>query len=268
MEIEVEVSFHQTQRRLLQNDAKLHYICLEEQNIRNDQIQLLSKLLKHNTTVTFCKFTCNDLTCVAATHLSNCLVNNTSIIELYLDDNQIGNQGSISLSTSLCQNQCLKVLNMAQNDIEVDGALALSRMMCKNTIMKELWLQWNPIQYKGKIGLLNAMRCNKSIIKCVVHWEEESRDGKEDHEIQQELNDMTRWNEIEDVYNWTRKSISIWNYRDHIVYIIVILDQMPICSDLHWNIIEMLRVNDVVSEENRIFLQDMEYQSIESDGDN
>ena len=63
-------------------------------------------------------------------------------------------------------------------------------------------------------------------------------------EIQDELDEITEWNR-KVKYNSSDETKFPWSYQDHMIHILMIMNQLPLCSDLNWIIITMLTVKDV-----------------------
>merc|ERR1739845_26876 len=151
--------------------------------------------------------------------------------------------GTVALANCLKINNTLAALNVHENIIENEGAVAFSRIIRVNKTLETLDLDGNNIDYIGEISLLDALCQNFTLTYFDVSFNENI--------IQKEIDQVTCWNKIGKISHIHKIKIP-WTYRDSIHYIFMILNELPICTDLCWLIISMLRVRYVTSTQWKI----------------
>jgi len=193
----------------------------------------------------------NKIGCFGAKTLALLLVNN-KVTCLDLSSNAIGNSGIIELSRCLMNNNTLKSLFLDDNKIGNSGVREFARSLYANQSLKSCSLEKNEMDYESEFELLDSVRHNSTLVDLSIHFKES--------ELQEEINDLTEWNIRERNYSLYSDIKFPWSYRDHVIYILMILNQLPIYNDLHWIVITMLKVKDVVKNERLIKTND--YKSI------
>ena len=133
------------------------------------------------------------------------------------------------------KNKTLIELNLNDNKIGNSVVKSLAQCICVNESLEELCISDNKIDYEGELVLLDAVRHNSILITLQLT----------DEVLENEFEEITQWNyEVKD--NSSHETKFPWSYRDHMIHILMILNQFPLCSDLNWIIITMLRVKDIV----------------------
>lgn len=229
---------------------KITRIDLMDNFITHLGVYTLLNALKHNDTLLYLYLTANQIDNQGAYLLSHWLQHNPPLKSLFMAYNQIGDDGITALSTSLLQNTTLTSLGLEQNYIHFQGAKALSITIRNNNTLKWINLDPNDINYEGQFMILEATRFNTSLTQLDIQLFPKS-------EIQQEITDITYWN-WKEVFG--EKESFPWSYRDHLVYILMLFNDLPICSDLHWMILNMLKVKDVVKYNH---VRDYEEENVE-----
>merc|ERR1719362_1445722 len=181
----------------------------------------------------------NEIGHSGAKALAESLVVNSTLQQLDLVNNQLGNEGAIAFAECLEKNNSLNHLNLSFNQIGNKGAIAFSHMLFKTKTLEYLYLDYNTFNYNGKIALLDAVRQNSTLKDPIFSIGNETT-------IYEDVNVITRWNVRCDSGEHDHENFP-FSYRDHILYILMILHQLPISLYLHWKIINMLRVKDVVT---------------------
>lgn len=206
-------TFERIHQRLLNHDMTLTLIDLTCNDIEDEELKLLATSLETNQHVKKLVVAYNLISDDGATSLAECLTVNTTLLELHLNGNQIGNVGAMALASAFHTNETLTYITMEQNPLTTEGEVELLECLHHNATLTDLWLYQTP-------------------------------------SIQHEIRFLTYWNQIGGLYNEKcihKLSISCQN---RVVKLGLILGQLPICDDLHWMILNMLKVKDVVKSGN------------------
>jgi len=122
-----------------------------------------------------------------------------------------------------------------------------------NNVLESFYLFGNRFGSEWDEGFLDAVRHNRSLGTCMIRGCES--------EVQKELNCLTRWNwrvrrsrpllgNINSEHSTVSDNIlsyyndRILSYQDFVVNILLVLNEVDICSDLVWNVVQMLSVRD------------------------
>lgn len=239
-----EEKFESAVRRLYEHDETLTDIALVSNQIDDDDVNRLVDALRDNDTVTDLDLRGNTITDVGAVVLTEWLQFNTTLRGLRLSRNNIGTEGAVALAESLKENSTLTHLVLNDNNIGNEGANALSHTLRVNDTLQRLNLNINPIDYEGGNKLLEALKCNATLRKLIV---------EKGSALQKHIDKLTYWNEWGALGPHNEVKYCGYNTQtlpqvcqDFKVFLLLVLRQIPICDDLHWLIISMIRVKDLV----------------------
>jgi len=180
------------------------------------------------------------------TFLSSYLRNTTLLQQLELNDCQLGNEGVQVLSECLVGNSSIIDIGIAWNKISNRGIYALVDVIYRNETMQEIDMDCNyEIGIEGKLMVLKALNHNNTVTWCFLNdvtFYFEERD-----EIQREVNNICGWNEVGCLsFNKVGNMDLNDSVLRRVVHILLILNEVNICNHLHWIILELLKVKDVV----------------------
>ena len=113
---------------------------LDENNINNYCIKILTEALKINRTLILLGLDNNNIGDEGAKVLAEALKQNSTLENLYINTNNISDEGAIALAIALRQNLKLKKLYMNRNKIGDKGAKALAIALTKSKNIETLGL--------------------------------------------------------------------------------------------------------------------------------
>jgi len=94
----------------------------------------------------------------------------------------------------------------------------------------------------GELSLLYAVRNNTSIIKLTLKCG--------DNIIQSEIESIIGWNKIGGLVRGEDIKKFPLQCKGRIQYLLLLIKELPICDDIYWNIMSMLKVKDIVKSGN------------------
>lgn len=147
--------------RLLQDNSTLDTLNLWWNNIK--EIGLLGNALTENKTLTYIRFSGNEITDDGVHYISKGLKYNSSLKYLYLNQNKMGNVGASALASALENNRYLTELYLNHNQIGNNGAESIGKAISTNSTLIWLYLQHNKIGNEGAVAIANALVTNKAL---------------------------------------------------------------------------------------------------------
>lgn len=208
--------------------------------------ECIARVLKTNTTLRRIYLGYNSIQNVW--NLSISVSSNTTLIELYLSDNCIQDSGALELAKCILKNSSLRILDLNSNLIGNNGAIAFATSIRFNNTLSHLYLEKNKIEYIGSTKLLESLRRNHGLRKLKIT-------GLEDlMRIQNEINTLIHWNVREKDRNSRYRVTFPWSYKDYILLIILVLNEVDIYPDLIWRIVNMLKIKDIVDDDKDVVL--------------
>lgn len=231
-------SISEYQRRLSSNDTSLLHLSLRRHNLGDNGIQHLTTGLQHNSTIKGISLWDNHISDSGAQTLSH-KIKHTALQWLNLRRNCIGTKGAKALAACLGTTCHLTALNLSDNDISNEGAMELALALRSNETLKTLRLENNNIGMKGATALKEGLLGNVTLMTMELRGNDISQ------KIQRDIQLLTGWNQIGGL-KYKRRMVLHGSCKERVLWILCLLDQLPICQDLHWIIMEMLRVRDVV----------------------
>lgn len=223
---------------VISNAIETNYIA-KELYIRNCQIsqigiKSLSMHLNYNMSLTYLGLSENNLGNEIA-YIKNLLVHNKSIKTLLLARNRIGCQGMETICQGLVRNQTLKFLDLSDNVIHDLQSLIV--VIKENESLQVLDLHDNHVNKKSVKIILESMKHNTTI---TTLWLNRSDN------IQGDIDWITGWNSIGNIRGGDILNNLPLSCRDRIVVIVVVLKGFMHQNRLHWIVLNMLQVKNVV----------------------
>lgn len=227
-------------RRLIVNDETLSVIYLGSNSVTAEDVVILADGLRQNVTVTKLNLMDNNIGDEGTSALADCLHENVTLTDISLRLNNISDAGAMTLADAIRGNASLTRLNLMYNNISDVGAMAMANVIRQNSTLISLYLAYNNICDEGALALLEALTQNATITQLYLVG------NKIDAiDIQTEIRAMTGWNEVGALCPGNINDFPP-PCKDRVLYILLTLYQLPIDDDLHWHIISMLRVRDIV----------------------
>jgi len=236
-------------RRLTNNDATLTEINLIREGIINDEVKILSEGLRHNDTVTMIILRNNKIGDEGARMLARALHQNHTLARLNLCENMIGVEGAKAFERCLRVNRTLRYLNLRNNNIGDEGAISLANCLRQNNSIKnyalvnetltELYLSYNKIGTRGAAALEDAVCHNATLIRLEMDYGTNMK-------MRKRLHELTSWNRLGSICPTNISELPL-TCKDYFLLILMIMNDLPICDDMHWIIISMLKVWDIVN---------------------
>lgn len=201
----------------------------------------MADILRVNKTVTKIILLRNNILDEGSTALANSLHNIITLACLDLGYNNIGDNGAEELSESLTTNRTLIRLTLCNNNIGSKGILSFIKNILVNDTLQTLHLVGNYVEEKTAILILDAIRHNSTLI-CLDLFEDYCY-------LQREIDDITCWNSTGSLYPIEKFQMLLEPFQQRTLFILLLLDQLPISNSLHCVIFDLIKVRDVVKDE-------------------
>ncbi|KAG9061040.1 hypothetical protein KI688_007669 [Linnemannia hyalina] len=163
--------------KALKTNSTLTTLDLFGNSIGRDGAQALSEALKTNSTLTTLDLKNSRIGSDGAQALFEALKTNTTLTTLNLTDNTIVNSGAQALFEALKTNSTLTTLNLTDNWIGPNGAQVLSEALKTNSALTTLDLSYNSIGSDGAQALSEALKINSTLTTLDLRGNSIGRDG-------------------------------------------------------------------------------------------
>lgn len=206
------------------------------------EVKILAEALRYNTTVTEVHWPYHHITLGSGggRQLAESLTYNRTIMKLNLMYNDLGDDGACTIATILFRNMTLKHLSLIANDIGDQGAMALADSLRVNAGLTHLYLGQNMIRNEGASALASSLKFNGTIRKLNLNGNRCIRG-----DITYEIDVLIQWNRMGALAHDSFFSLPPV-CQNHVLVILLSLKQLSIADDLHWHIMSLLKVRDVV----------------------
>ena len=262
-------------RMMILSDLLCHNTTLTKLSLYGADIQnvggramAMAHVLRHNSTLKILHFAYNDIGDEGAIALANSLRENSTLTDLNLTYNNIGDEGAIALADSLRENTTLTDLDLYENSVSCNGAMAFAECLHDNSSLIDLYLNNNNIGNDGAKALAEALHHNSSLKTLGLCFNEIGNDGERtlsdslchnttitsltlwgngmDEDIWHHIDAMVGWNRVGALSPDTIVNLPS-TCKDRVLAILLVLNVLPICDDMHWIIMSMLMVKDIVN---------------------
>merc|ERR1712232_239816 len=178
-------------------------------------------------------------------YIAHLLIHTKTLQTLFLGYNCINSTGVEQLSRSLLENNTLETLFLGYNDIDTRGVIKFSACLLHNESLTEVYIMGNPIGKEGLYYFKKSILQNTSLT--FVLLDEDGDDSTSyPNKIQQEINLHVHWNEVGSLGNLKEIQKLSNKCQETFCILMLILNELEISQDLHWGVVGMLRVKDVV----------------------
>eukprot|EP01125_Pyxidicula_operculata_P008313 TRINITY_DN2799_c0_g1_i1.p1 TRINITY_DN2799_c0_g1~~TRINITY_DN2799_c0_g1_i1.p1 ORF type:complete len:294 (+),score=22.32 TRINITY_DN2799_c0_g1_i1:6-887(+) len=144
--------------------SKVAFLNLQERELKNDDIELLSYAMKRDKSITKLNLMKNKFDANGIQFLVDALKHNTTLTHLNLSDNNIGNEGAKLLKELLQVNQCPIVnLDLSRGKIKAEGLRYISEGLTHNSVLRGLSLAYNNDEDRGLTSISDCLKINTSL---------------------------------------------------------------------------------------------------------
>ena len=147
-------------------EKKFYRLFFKNININYDIVIAIAAILQINSPIILKSLELdeNNINNYCIKILTEALKINRTLILLGLDNNNIGDEGAKALAEALKQNSTLENLYINRNNISDEGAIALAKALRDNITLKKLYMNRNKIGNKGAKALAIALTKSKEIV--------------------------------------------------------------------------------------------------------
>ena len=149
----------------LAQNTSLEILEMKHSNFSSENVLSLASVLRVNTSLKELNIRDCNIQSTDSVHLAKALEENiTSQLQIFwLDSNQIGLEGAVAFSGMLTANRSLEKLNMTKCSIEEEGAICLAKAMEKNYSVREFDISGNPIGSESAVAFAGMLKKNQSL---------------------------------------------------------------------------------------------------------
>jgi len=228
----------------LELNSTLIVLSLSRNNIDATGIQHICQSLHHHHCLRALDLGGNDIQ-DGIKDIAHLLLHTKTLQTLFLGYNCITSTGVEQLSRSLLENTTLEILFLGYNNIDTRGIIKFSACLLHNESLTEVYIMGNPIGKEGLYYFKKSVMQNTSLT--FVLLDEDGDDSTSYfHKIQQEINLHVHWNEIGSLGDLQKIQKLPNKCRETFSILLLILYELGISQDLHWSVVGMLRVKDIV----------------------